>query len=467
MGKILYSTGKTDSRKMASVGKKNRSVLIIDDDVDVLHSAHMFLKQHFTQVDTQEDPTQINSLISRNHYEVVMLDMNFRRGEHDGREGLYWLERVREIDPSTAVILITAYGDIELAVEAMRLGAANFVLKPWKNQKLLESIELALSRQESRKTTVPLKDSNQPGMVGQSEAILQVLELVKKVAPTEANVLVLGENGTGKDLVAQAIHRQSNRKNQPFIRVDVGALTPTLFESELFGHVKGAFTDASTDKVGKFEQAAGGTLFLDEIGNLSLAQQAKLLTVLQTRRVSRVGSNQEVAVDIRLVCATNQLISGTDPNADFAFREDLLYRINTVEIPVPPLRDRVSDIPLLAQHFLELYSKKYQKPQPSLAETTLQYLQHYDWPGNVRELQHAIERAVILSNSAELQPDDFAFGAIANPNYVTELPKTLDENERNFIKQALERHQGNITHTAQELGITRTALYRRLEKFDL
>ena len=467
MGKILYSTGKTDSRKMASVGKKNRSVLIIDDDVDVLHSARMFLKQHFTQVDTQEDPTQINSLISRNHYEVVMLDMNFRRGEHDGREGLYWLERVREIDPSTAVILITAYGDIELAVEAMRLGAANFVLKPWKNQKLLESIELALSRQESRKTTVPLKDSNQPGMVGQSEAILQVLELVKKVAPTEANVLVLGENGTGKDLVAQAIHRQSNRKNQPFIRVDVGALTPTLFESELFGHVKGAFTDASTDKVGKFEQAAGGTLFLDEIGNLSLAQQAKLLTVLQTRRVSRVGSNQEVAVDIRLVCATNQLISGTDPNADFAFREDLLYRINTVEIPVPPLRDRVSDIPLLAQHFLELYSKKYQKPQPSLAETTLQYLQHYDWPGNVRELQHAIERAVILSNSAELQPDDFAFGAIANPNYVTELPKTLDENERNFIKQALERHQGNITHTAQELGITRTALYRRLEKFDL
>ncbi|WKN42943.1 sigma-54-dependent transcriptional regulator [Tunicatimonas pelagia] len=452
---------------MPSPGKQNSSVLIIDDDADVLHSARMFLKQHFQQVDTQEDPTQINSLISQNHYGVVMLDMNFRRGEHDGREGLYWLERIREIDPKTAVILITAYGDIELAVEAMRLGAANFVLKPWKNQKLLEAVEAALSRQQARGRKNPTKTTPEPAMVGQSEAMLSVFDLVRKVAPTEANVLILGENGTGKDLVAQAIHRQSARKNQPFVRVDAGALTATLFESELFGHVKGAFTDAAHDKAGKFEQASGGTLFLDEIGNLSLAQQAKLLTVLQTRRVNRVGSNQEISVNIRLVCATNQPISGMAADADSAFRQDLLYRINTVEVSVPPLRNRVGDIPLLAQHFLEQYAEKYQKPQPALAESTLQYLQNYDWPGNVRELQHAIERAVILSNKPSIQPEDFSLGIPVNPLATEELPKTLDENERNFIKQALDRHQGNITHTAKELGITRTALYRRLEKFGL
>ncbi|MGB3589476.1 MAG: sigma-54 dependent transcriptional regulator, partial [Tunicatimonas sp.] len=259
----------------------------------------------------------------------------------------------------------------------------------------------------------------------------------------------------------------SGRKDQSLVRVDVGALTPTLLESELFGHVKGAFTDASHDKVGKFEQASGGTLFLDEIGNLTLAQQAKLLTVLQTRRVSRVGSNQEVSIDIRLVCATNQLISGSAADSDMAFRQDLLYRINTVEISVPPLRDRANDIPLLAEHFLALYAEKYHKPQAELIEPTLRYLQNYEWPGNVRELQHAIERAVILSNASELQPEDFALGSSSDLNTLTEAPITLDENERNFIKQALDRHLGNITHTAKELGITRTALYRRLEKFGL
>ncbi len=452
---------------MPTTGNQNNRVLIIDDDVDVLHSARMFLKQHFNQVDTQEDPTQINSLISQNHYDVVMLDMNFRRGEHDGREGLYWLDRIREIDPNTAVILITAYGDIELAVEAMRVGAANFVLKPWKNQKLLESIEAALNRQQARGKVVSQKTRTKLGIVGQSAAMLQVFELIRKVAPTEANVLILGENGTGKDLVAQAIHHQSSRKGKAFVRVDVGALTATLFESELFGHVKGAFTDASHDKVGKFEQASGGTLFLDEIGNLSLAQQAKLLTVLQMRQVSRVGSNQEVSVDIRLVCATNQLISSTAVDSDVAFRQDLLYRINTVEISVPPLRERADDIPLLAKHFLELYAEKYQKPQPELIKPTLRHLQNYDWLGNVRELQHAIERAVILSSEPVLQSEDFALGLPADSPKAEESPATLDENERNFIKQALDRHQGNITHTAQELGITRTALYRRLEKFGL
>ncbi|MEM9675121.1 MAG: sigma-54 dependent transcriptional regulator [Bacteroidota bacterium] len=456
---------------MATPSKQPHQVLIIDDDTDVLHSAQMFLKQYFGQVDTQEDPTQINALISQNHYDVVLLDMNFRRGEHDGREGLYWLERIRTVRPKTAVILITAYGDIELAVEAMRLGAANFVLKPWKNRKLLESVEAALNRQQSQAKKKPSQKSEAPTMIGQSAVMQQVFQLIDKVATTDANVLILGENGTGKDLVAQALHRQSNRTTKPFMRVDVGSLTPTLFESELFGHVKGAFTDAYQDKVGKLEQATDGTLFLDEIGNLALPQQAKLLTVLQNRKINRIGSNREIALDVRLICATNmplyKMVADPIANSDNTFRQDLLYRINTVEIKVPPLRERTEDIPLLVQHFLEQYAEKYNKPQPTLSPTALRYLSQYDWPGNVRELQHAVERALILSDQPELKPEDFALGAVSAASSNDEPPKTLDENERNFIKQALDRHQGNITQTAKELGITRTALYRRLEKFGL
>jgi DNA-binding NtrC family response regulator len=456
---------------MSSPDKQPHTILIIDDDTDVLHSAQMFLKQYFAQVDTQGDPTRINVLISQNHYDVVLLDMNFRRGEHDGREGLYWLERIRTIRPEIAVILITAYGDIELAVEAMRLGAANFVLKPWKNRKLLESVEAALNRQQSQAKKKPIQMSAVPAMIGQSEEMQQVFQLIDKVAVTDANVLILGENGTGKDLVAQALHHQSTRKSQPFVRVDVGSLTPTLFESELFGHVKGAFTDAYQDKIGKLEQAAGGTIFLDEIGNLALPQQAKLLTVLQNRKVSRIGSNQEISLDIRLICATNmplaEMVADQSAASENTFRQDLLYRINTVEINVPPLRERTEDIPLLVQHFLDKYARKYNKPQPTLSSAALRYLSQYAWPGNVRELQHAVERAIILSDQSELNPEDFALGTAPAASLTGEPPKTLDENERNFIKQALARHQGNITQTAKELGITRTALYRRLEKFGL
>lgn len=454
---------------MSSPTKQPHNILIIDDDVDVLHSARMFLKQYFERIDTQEDPTKINALVSQNHYHAVLLDMNFRRGEHDGREGLYWLERIRTIDPDTAVILITAYGDIELAVEAMRLGAANFVLKPWKNRKLLESVESALSRSRTRPKKEVSPEKNIPEMIGQSSAILQVFQLIDKVAATDANVLILGENGTGKDLVAQALHQKSARSSQPFVRVDVGALTPTLFESELFGHVKGAYTDAYQDKAGKLEQASGGTLFLDEIGNIPLPQQAKLLTVLQNRKVSRIGSNQEIALDIRLICATNlpvyDRIVDHPTSQEGVFRQDLLYRINTVEIRVPSLRNRSEDIPLLATYFLDQYAEKYSKPKPALSESALRSLKQYDWPGNVRELQHAVERAVILSDQPELQPEDFRLGTVAASS--VDSPKTLNENERNFIKQALDRHQGNITQTAKELGITRTALYRRLEKFGL
>ncbi|MEQ9439145.1 MAG: sigma-54 dependent transcriptional regulator [Cyclobacteriaceae bacterium] len=458
---------------MGNPAKQPYHILIIDDDVDVLHSARMFLKQYFERVDTQEDPSQINSLISKNHYDVVLLDMNFRRGEHDGREGLYWLERIRTIDPKTGVILITAYGDIDLAVEAMRLGAANFVLKPWKNQKLLESVEAALRRKASDRQPKKgiAKGQEMPEMIGQSEPIRRVYELIGKVAATDANVLILGENGTGKDLVAQTLHYRSIRKNNPFIRVDVGALTSTLFESELFGHVKGAFTDAYQDKVGKFELASGGTLFLDEIGNLSLPQQAKLLTALQNRKISQVGSNQVVAVDIRLICATNmplyEMASDQPVNQEGVFRQDLLYRINTVEITVPPLRERLDDLPLLAEHFLTQYAEKYHKPQPTLSEAAIRHLTRYPWPGNIRELQHAIERAIILSDQPELQSQDFALGVMPETVTTADSPKTLDENERNFIKQALDRNQGNITQTAKELGITRTALYRRLEKYGL
>lgn len=459
--------------------KQFHKILIIDDDVDVLHSARMFLKQYFEHVDTEQDPTQINYLISRNQYDVVLLDMNFKRGEHDGREGLYWLERILTIAPQTMVILITAYGDVELAVEAMRQGAANFVLKPWKNNKLLATIETALNRHKKVKQSPSFKEAvsvvSDTGfeMIGQSPAMLRVYNLIDKVADTEANVLILGENGTGKELVARALHLKSSRCRAPFVWVDLGALTSTLFESEMFGHIKGAFTDAYQDKPGKFELANGGTIFLDEIGNLSLPQQAKLLTVIQNRKVIRVGANQEIKLDVRLICATNMplydMVADNSGTQEEGFRQDLLYRINTVEIFVPPLRERQEDIPLLTEHFLGKYSEKYNKPNLQISKSALARLQRYEWPGNVRELQHAIERAVILCESNTIDTHDFVLTAshpVTSHTHADESV-TLDENEKNFIKKALQRNQGNITKTAKTLGITRTALYRRLDKYGL
>lgn len=454
--------------------KQDKKILIIDDDTDVLGTARMFLKQFFTQVDTEQNPAQINSIVSRGGYHVILLDMNFRRGEHDGREGLYWLERILTIAPQTAVVLITAYGDIELAVEAMKQGATDFVLKPWKNSKLLDAIHKALTRQGGGKTVAkesPISLQN-PQMIGQSLPMQKVYEMMDKVADTDANVLILGENGTGKEVVARSLHLKSARRKGPFVSVDMGALTTSLMESELFGHQKGAFTDAYQDKPGKFEIASGGTLFLDEIGNLPLPQQAKLLSVLQSRKVSRVGSNKEIPLNIRLICATNMpLYEMVEKKDRQAFRQDLLYRINTVEIVVPPLRERKDDLPLLLEYFLDLYGDKYNKPGRRASKSTLKKLEHYAWPGNVRELQHAVERAVILSHEDNLQPEDFSFNETAVNIYqhkpeVDEL-LTLDENEKLFIQRALERNQGNVTHTAKELGLTRTALYRRLEKFGL
>ena len=451
------------------MNRRSQKILIIDDDADVLHSAQLLLRQYFTQVDTEQDPTVINQVVTQQPYDVVLLDMNFRRGEHDGREGLYWLERILTINPAMQVILITAYGDVELAVEAMRQGAANFVLKPWKNQKLLEVIEKALGQRTEKPTTsgVPTRNTLLPvTMIGQSAALQPVYDLIGKVAATEANVLILGENGTGKQLVAEALHRQSNRRSQPFVRVDLGAITPTLLESELFGHVKGAFTDAHHDRPGKFELAQGGTLFLDEIGNLPLAQQAKLLAVLQNRTLRRVGGSEEISLDIRLICATNEPLHDQVTKPD-GFREDLLYRINTVEIQVPPLRDRRGDVAPLAQHFLSVYATKYHKPLPTLSSAAIDKLARYSWPGNVRELQHAVERAIILNEGPTLPPEVFALAAPVSATRAPTEASTLDENERIFIQQALQKHQGNISQTAKSLGITRTALYRRLDKYGL
>lgn len=443
------------------------SILIIDDDADVLHSARLLLRQYFERVDTEQDPTVINQVVSQHPYDVVLLDMNFRRGEHDGREGLYWLERILTINPRTPVILITAYGDVELAVEAMRQGAAHFLLKPWKNQQLLAVIDTARTRQPrpAISPATAAESSDASPLIGESLLMQSVYDLVAKVAPTEANVLILGENGTGKELIAQALHQQSARRAGPFVRVDLGAVAPSLIESELFGHVQGAFTDAYHDRAGPFEQARGGTLFLDEIGNLPLAQQAKLLSVLQSRSVRRVGGNEDIPLDVRLLCATNRRLHKAEGVNDF--REDLLYRINTVEIRLPPLRERVGDIPLLADHFLQHYARKYRKPRPELTPEARQQLERHSWPGNVRELQHAIERAVILNEAPTLSPNAFTLDASLSAPPATSPAQTLDENERNFIRQALQRYQGNITQTAQALGITRTALYRRLDKYGL
>lgn len=454
--------------------KQNKKILIIDDDADVLATARMFLKQFFAQVDTEQDPASINQRVSREHYQAILLDMNFRRGEHDGREGLYWLERVLTISPDTGVILITAYGDIELAVEAMKQGATDFVLKPWKNAKLLEAVNKALAKSSGQKP-MPTKAGvtiEAPQIIGNSEAMQRIFTLIERVADTDANVLILGENGTGKELVARALHHQSGRRNGPFVTVDMGAVTASLMESELFGHTRGAFTDAHQDKPGKFELANGGTLFLDEIGNLSLPQQVKLLTVLQNRKLSRVGSNEETLLNIRLICATNMPLYDmlAEGRQEEGFRQDLLYRINTVEIFVPPLRERSEDIPLLTDHYLGIYSEKYNKTALEVSKSALRKLQKYRWPGNIRELQHAVERAVILSQSSSLQPEDFALSdkGITNTTLTDqEEPLTLDENEKQFIQRALSRNQGNVTRTAKELGLTRTALYRRLDKFGL
>lgn len=457
--------------------QKHGKILIVDDNEDLLKAARMHLKRHFAQVDTEKNPEAIPALMANEDYDVMLLDMNFTKDVSSGSEGYYWLEKILELDPSAVVVLITAYGDVQMAVRAIKAGATDFVVKPWENEKLLATIYSAMRLRETRDEVESLKIKNQEinqalnerysEIIGQSSAMQRIFQTIDRVAHTDANVLILGENGTGKELIARAIHRNSSRQHENFVSVDLGSITETLFESELFGHKKGAFTDAKEDRAGRFELANRGTLFLDEIGNLSMPLQAKLLTVIQNRRVSRVGSNKEVQVDLRLICATNMPLY--EMVKENRFRQDLLYRINTIEIEIPPLRDRFEDIPLLANHFLRHYNARYSKNISRLSEAALTRMHKHSWPGNIRELQHAIERAVILSNSNVLQPEDFNFTTVAGKEdgQLNLDAYNLEEVEKLLIRKVLKKYNGNITQAASELGLTRSSLYRRLEKHGL
>lgn len=458
---------------------KSGKILIVDDNEDLLRAARMFLKRHFMQVDIEKNPESIPTLLNNEQYDVILLDMNFTKDVSSGHEGFLWLENILDIDPSAVVVLITAYGDVQMAVKAIKEGATDFVLKPWENEKLLATIFSAMRLRETKLEVVNLKSRQQllsadadnkfQDIIGNSLTMQQVFKTIERVATTDANVLILGENGTGKEVIARSLHRNSLRSEEAFIGVDMGAISETLFESELFGHMKGSFTDAKEDRPGRFEVAHKGTLFLDEIGNLSLPLQAKLLSVLQSRKVTRVGSNKAKDVDIRLICATNMPIF--DMVGENKFRQDLLYRINTIEVQIPPLRDRLDDIPLLANHFLNLYDRKYQKNVRAISEAAMKLLQKYNWPGNVRELQHAIERAVIMCNTQVLNPEDFFFNTSSSSrtddsNVMLE-DYHLEEVEKILIRKVLKKHDGNITQAANELGLTRSSLYRRLEKYGL
>ncbi|MEQ8924571.1 MAG: sigma-54 dependent transcriptional regulator [Fulvivirga sp.] len=450
---------------------------MIDDDEDVLLAAKLLLKKHSHHVIIEKNPKKIPFLLNNDTYDVILLDMNFSKDITSGKEGFYWLNQILQKDPSAVVILITAYGDVEMAVKALKEGATDFVLKPWQNEKLIATISTAIKLKESYKEVDKLKKAkelleaeiNQPfkSIIGKSRAIREVFSLIDKVAETDANVLILGENGTGKELVARAIHQRSKRKANSFISVDMGAISNSLFESELFGHKKGAFTDAKEDKTGKFELAHEGTLFLDEIGNLNTSLQSKILSSLQNKEITPLGSNESKEIDMPLVSATNMDLN--EMVSSGTFRQDLLYRLNTVEIKIPALRDRPEDIPLLANHFLDKYAKKYRKSVNKISGEALDYLKRYDWPGNIRELEHAIERAIIMNDSEVIEAANFSF--LSNSNSASDDilsgDLNLDTVEKNAIKKAISIHSGNISKAADELGLTRASLYRRLEKHGL
>ncbi|WP_162054827.1 sigma-54-dependent transcriptional regulator [Pontibacter pamirensis] len=454
-------------------------ILVIDDNEDVLFSAKMLLRKHAKEVVMEKNPKKIPFLVSNEDFDLILLDMNFSQDITSGQEGYYWLKEILKYDPSAVVIMITAYGDVEMAVRALKEGATDFVLKPWQNEKLLATLSAAARLRNSYREVNQLKEVNrtlttqlnspQNIIQGLSASMRQLFSIIDKVARTDADILLLGENGTGKEVIARTIHQRSSRADKVFVTVDMGAVTESLFESELFGHKKGAFTDAKEDRIGRIEAANGGTLFLDEIGNLSLAMQAKLLTVLQRREVIRVGTNKPISVNVRLISATNMPLKEMVQRNEF--RQDLMYRINTVELNLPPLRDRLDDIPLFAEHFLAEYAQKYRQPVKRLSDSGLARLRRYSWPGNVRELQHALERASIMSENRELQADDFFFLAESEPApAATQLEASsldLDELEREAVKRALQKHDGNISKAAKELGLSRGALYRRLEKYEL
>lgn len=446
---------------------KTASVLVIDDDVDVLTAVRLLLRPEVKEIVTEKNPENLRSILSKQNFDVILLDMNFNSSINTGNEGIFWLKKIKEFKSQAAVIMITAYGDIDLAIRSLKEGAFDFVVKPWHNEKLLATIKEAIKRKENKGSAQIISSGIfETELLGESEVMRDIFYKIQKIAPTDANILILGENGTGKELIAKAIHHFSNRNTKPFVKVDVGALTESLFESELFGHKKGAFTDAREDRIGRFEAANTGTLFLDEIGNISLHQQAKLLSALQNRQIIRLGTNEPVPVDIRLICATNiPLFELANENR---FRKDLIYRINTVEILVPPLRKREGDIPLLAKHFSRIYSSKYLKPDLNFEKSAMEKLMNYHYPGNVRELQYTIERAVIMAEDTALTAKDIIFSPIESaPSQQEEMHTNLSAVEKNTILKVIEKNNGNISKAAKELGITRTALYRRLSKYDI
>jgi len=447
------------------------NILIVDDNKSILSALDIFLAPEFQTVTTMSDPSQIPTELRKREYNLVVLDMNFNAGINNGNEGIYWLGRIKESNPDISVVMITAYGDIELSVKALKMGATDFFLKPWDNTKLLATLKSAIQLNWSKKEVNELKEKekvlkteinrDQKFIIGSSPQLMQVLNMVRKVAKTDANVLITGENGTGKELIAHEIHRMSNRSQEVMVSVDMGAITETLFESELFGHVKGAFTDAHENRPGKFEVADKGSLFLDEIGNLSFHLQAKLLAAIQNRQISRIGSNHTVSIDIRLICATNKNLEKMVH--DGLFREDLLYRINTIQIEVPPLRDRGNDILVLVDFFLKKYSSKYNKPSLKINLQAQDKLLKYSWPGNIRELQHTIEKAVILGDGNILKADDFFMRPIHGGKAIeTEL--TLEEMEKRMINLAIDKNNGNLSAAADQLGVTRQTLYNKIKK---
>lgn len=456
---------------MGTAVTERTNILVVDDDEDLLSICRVLLRKRFTEIVTCTDPHDIPGLMAEKEFHAVLLDMNFRPGAGSGKEGLHWLGRIVEIDPDAVVIMVTAFSNVSAAVEAMKLGAHDFIEKPWNNERLVSTLEAAVRLRRSRDEAGRLKQHNRMltedisrlhhPIIGQSDAINRVLSLVRKAAPTDANVLILGENGTGKELVAREVHALSRRSQQAFVTVDLGAVPATLLDSELFGHKKGAYTDAREDRMGRFQAADGGTFFLDEIGNLPLNLQPKLLNALETRQVTPLGSLRALPVDIRLISATN--VSRSELMDPESFRPDLLYRLNTVEIHLPPLRERGDDIPLMANTFVREYTAKYNRHIEGISNRAMKQLMEYSWPGNVRELRYCIERAVILADGSDLDSEDFASLAIGSPPAVPD-GKTLDDMEKLAIEQALERHDGNIAHTAEELGLTRATLYRRIKR---
>lgn len=450
-------------------------ILILDDNKSVLTAIEMLLLSHFEDVFVLSNPNSLISDIQKHKIDVVLLDMNFRAGIKNGNEGVYWLNQVLKYDPNISVIVITAYGDIELAVKVVKKGAFDFILKPWDNNKLISTIHAAIKLRQSKlenasllKTTHKLKQELTPPsqmIIGQSAAMKKVMDIVKKVAVTDANIFITGENGTGKELIAREIHWFSKRNKEVMLSVDMGSVSETLFESELFGHIKGSFTDAKENRVGKFEAADKGTLFLDEIGNLTLSLQAKILSVLQNRTIIKLGTNSPIPIDIRLITATNKDLNAMV--AEGLFREDLLYRINTITIVLPPLRDRENDILLIAEFYLSKYASKYDKQGIRINQKAIQKLLKYKWPGNVRELKHSIERAVILADNKVITEDTFTFRNNENDLHKSLQNKTIDEMEKEMIQNAIQKENGNMSAVAKKLGVSRQTLYNKLKRYDL